>query len=178
MNKKVFILVIIIIIILGIIFIYNNDKHVNLDNEKSEKNNINNVISNEEMVAMNIVKVNINNHTLDIKLEDNSSANAFLKRLKENDVTVYTHDYGNFEKVGDLGFELPTNDENITTEAGDLILYQGNQITLYYDTNTWNFTKLGKVQNVSQDELKQILGKGDVTMTFSLSGENIYLKKQ
>ena len=68
-----------------------------------------------------------------------------------------------------MGFSLPTNDKNITTEAGDLILYQGNQITLYYDTNSWNFTKLGKVQNVSQNELKEILGSGNVELTFSLN---------
>ena len=170
MNKKILIIIFVIsIIVLGLIFIYkNNKKPVNIDNEKSEKNNINN----EEIVAMNIIKVTINNQTLDIKLENNSSANAFFEKLKVNDVIVDTHDYGNFEKVGNLGFELPTNDEKITTEAGDLILYQGNQVTLYYDTNTWNFTKLGRIQNVSQEELKQILGKGDVTMTFSLSSEN------
>ena len=63
-----------------------------------------------------------------------------------------------------MGFSLPTNDKNITTKAGDLILYQGNQITLYYDTNSWNFTKLGKVQN----ELKEILGSGNVELTFFL----------
>ncbi len=70
-----------------------------------------------------------------------------------------------------MGFSLPINDKNITTEAGDLILYQGNQITLYYDTNTWSFTKLGKVQNVSQKELKEILGTGNVELTFSLNIE-------
>lgn len=68
-----------------------------------------------------------------------------------------------------MGFSLPTNDKNITTEAGDLILYQGNQITLYYDTNSWNFTKLGKVQNVLQNELKEILGSGNVKLIFSLN---------
>ena len=52
---------------------------------------------------------------------------------------------------------------------GDIILYQGNQITIYYDTNTWNFTKLGKIENITQKELKEILGDGDVTVTFSLN---------
>lgn len=78
-------------------------------------------------------------------------------------------DYANFEKVGPLGFSLPRNDKSITTTPGDIILYQGNQITIYYDTNSWNFTKLGKIENVTQEELKEILGNGDVTVTFSLN---------
>lgn len=74
--------------------------------------------------------------------------------------------YGNFEKVGPLPFELPRNDETITTEPGDIILYQGNQITIYYDENTWNFTRLAKIDNVTREELLDVLGSGDVTVTF------------
>lgn len=77
-------------------------------------------------------------------------------------------DYGGFEKVGPLGTSLPTNDTNITTEPGDVILYQGDKITVYYATNSWNFTRLGKVQGLDQDELKRILGTGTATVTFSL----------
>ena len=79
------------------------------------------------------------------------------------------HDYGNFEKVGSLPTSLPRNDEQITTEPGDIILYQGNQITIYYDTNTWSFTRLGKVNGLSQSELKAILGSGGVTAVFSIA---------
>ena len=72
------------------------------------------------------------------------------------------------KKVGSLGTSLPRNDEQITTTAGDIILYQGNQITIYYDTNSWNFTRLGKVDGVTQAELKKILGKGDITAVFEI----------
>ena len=78
-------------------------------------------------------------------------------------------DYANFEKVGSLEFDLPTNDKQITTSYGDVILYQGNKITIYYDTNTWSFTKLGKINNVTQDELKDILGSKDVTVTLTMN---------
>jgi chitodextrinase len=76
------------------------------------------------------------------------------------------HDYGSFEKVGPLGRELPRNDEDITTVPGDVILYQGNQVTIYYDENRWNFTRLG---HIDQDELKSILGSGDVTVILSVN---------
>ena len=101
-------------------------------------------------------------------LVDNSSATAFYELLKKGPLTVKMIDYGNFEKYGPIGTSLPRNDTQLTTEAGDIILYQGNQITIYYDTNSWNFTRLGKVDGVSQAELKKILGKGDVTAVFEI----------
>ena len=108
------------------------------------------------------------NNTLTATLADISSAKAFYELLQKSPVEVKMHDYGNFEKVGSLPKSLPRNDTQITTSAGDIILYQGNQITIYYDVNSWNFTKLGKVEDVTQDELKQILGKGNVTAVFSV----------
>ena len=113
----------------------------------------------------------VNGKVLKILAAENSSADAFLDLLKSGDVPVEMHDYGSFEKVGPLGTTLPRNDEQITTEPGDVILYQGDQITIYYDVNNWSFTRLGKVQDMSQAELKDILGSGNVTVTFSLSEE-------
>lgn len=110
----------------------------------------------------------IKNTKISAKLEDNSSVQALLEKLAEGDITVEAHDYGNFEKVGELGFSLPTNDEQITTEAGDIILYQGDKLTVYYDVNSWNFTKLGHI-DIAQDELKALLGDGDVSITLSLN---------
>ena len=101
-------------------------------------------------------------------IEDNSSALAFYELLQKGDVTVKMHDYGNFEKVGTLPVSLPRNDTQITTSPGDIILYQGNQITIYYDVNSWNFTKLGKIEGQTQESLKKILGKGNVTAVFSV----------
>jgi len=72
------------------------------------------------------------------------------------------HDYGNFEKVGNLPWDLPRNDEKITTQPGDLILYNGNKITVYYDENTWDFTKLGTL-NASEEEIRKVFGgEGDI----------------
>ena len=98
----------------------------------------------EEKVIIHEVKkivVNVNDRDLIVELENNTSAEAFYNRLKKDIITINAHDYGNFEKVGNLGFDLPRNDKYFETKAGDLILYQGNQITLYYDTNKYTFTK-------------------------------------
>ena len=117
----------------------------------------------EEKEETTMIYAKIGDSVLEILPEENSSAKAFLALLQEGDVTVSMHDYGNFEKVGPLGTSLPTNDE-----PGDIILYQGNQITIYYDRNSWRFTRLGKVQGLTQAELKEILGDGNVEVTFSL----------
>ncbi len=112
--------------------------------------------------------VTINDKVLTAKLDNNSSSKALLERLAKGNVTVAMHDYGNFEKVGPLGFILPRNDSQYTTKPGDIILYQGSQIVFYYDTNSWDFTKLGEFQNVTAKELRDLFGEGNVTATISL----------
>ncbi len=77
-------------------------------------------------------------------------------------------DYGNFEKVGDLPISLPRNDEQISTNAGDVILYQGNKFVIYYDHNEWNFTRLGKINGATKEQLLKILGTGNVIVELSL----------
>ena len=113
----------------------------------------------------NKLKISVNGTELTATLEDNSSAKALSELLKQGNITVDMSDYGNFEKVGNLPQSLPQNDESITTVPGDIILYQGNKITIYYAENTWDFTKLGHIDNITQDELKTILGDGNVTVT-------------
>ena len=110
--------------------------------------------------------VSIGDRTFAIDLESNSSAEAFFEKIKSEPLTVDMSDYGNFEKVGDLPWELPTNDEELTTKPGDIILYQGSKITIYYDENTWSFTKLGRISNVTSEELRKALGDGDVRAQF------------
>lgn len=115
-----------------------------------------------------MLHITVNGTTLTATLANNSSAEAFRELLANGPCTIQMSDYGNFEKVGPLGQSLPTNNQQITTEAGDIILYQGNQITIYYDRNSWNFTRLGKINGVTSQQLRDILGSGDVSVTFSL----------
>ncbi len=97
------------------------------------------------------------------------SAKAFREMLLEGPVAIQMSGYGDMEKVGPLGKSLPANDESITAGPGGLILYQGNSPVIYYDTNTWNFIRLGKIDGVTGQELLAAFGRGDVTVTLSLS---------
>jgi hypothetical protein len=115
------------------------------------------------------MKITISGRELTATLAQNSSTEALKELLKAGPIAIQMRDYGNMEKVGGLGRSLPTNDERITTEPGDLILYQGNALVIYYAPNTWNFTRLGKINDVTQEELKKALGEGNVTVTLETS---------
>ncbi|MHB9291124.1 hypothetical protein Holit_00196 [Hollandina sp. SP2] len=115
------------------------------------------------------MKIIIGSRELTATLAQNSSTEVLKELLKSGLITIQMRDYGNMEKVGGLGRSLPTNDERITTEPGDLILYQGNALVIYYAPNTWTFTRLGKINGVTVEELKALLGKGSVTVALSLN---------
>lgn len=116
----------------------------------------------------NTMYLKINNNILSVDLESNSSAEALVELLKEGDITYEAHDYGDFEKVGELGHTLPENNKQITTVPGDVILYNGNNICIFYGSNSWSYTRLGKIRDVNLDDLKTILGSGNVSVTFTL----------
>ena len=124
----------------------------------------------ETNVAQRQFYITAGDDTFTAVFADNSSAEALEELLNRGDLTLSMSDYGNFEKVGSLDIQLPQNNEQITTGPGDVILYQGDSITIYYDTNTWNFTRIGKIQGVTREDLLAALGEGDVEVTFSLTG--------
>lgn len=129
---------------------------------------------NSSEVTNNKISIKVGEDTiLTATLANNSSASALLKLLEAGPVTVDMHDYGNMEKVGSLPEYLPRNDTYFTTKPGDLVLYLGNQFVIYYDTNSYNFTSLGKIDgNYSGQQLKKILGNGNVTVTLSIPGSD------
>ena len=116
------------------------------------------------------IKISVSGKTLTIDIENNDATKALVAALCEASITYEANDYGGFEKVGPLGRTLPTSDTQITTQAGDVILYSGNQIVLFYGSNTWSYTRLGKMQYESLDELKSFLkaGEGKISVTLSL----------
>lgn len=174
------IFLIIALIVFAIIFIVpkSDNKEISnntqiINNNTVQNNEISNNIITENKVdeIMDTVYIKINNKVLNIELENNSATKELKERLKNGDIIVNAHEYGGFEKVGNLGFALPREDADITTSAGDIVLYQGNQISLFYNSNSWSYTKLGKIQNVTSSELKSILGNEDVTIIFTLTIE-------
>ena len=124
---------------------------------------------NKTNMESNTIRLTIEGgRTFTATLVDNSSTQALKEQLAKGNITVEMEDYASMEKVGSLGISLPRNDRPTTTGPGDLILYQGHNFVIYYDKNSWNFTRLGKIDNATQPELKAALGKGDVKVTLSL----------
>ena len=119
--------------------------------------------------SVSTMNITINGKTVSCQLVENSSTRALLAQLEKGASTYEADDYGNFEKVGYIGFNLPQNNENITTTAGDVILYQGNNICLYYGSNSWSFTRLGKIEGMSKDEIKTFLNAGEGSVKVTLS---------
>ena len=115
-----------------------------------------------------MIKIKINEESFDVKLEDNPATQELVKELEKGNITVNATEYGGFEKVGDLGLTLPTTDENVNTSPGDIVLYQGNQISLFYGSHSWSYTKLGKIENIDSNHLKEVLGSGNATLVLSL----------
>ena len=119
----------------------------------------------EEISAMNMM-VQVGGSTFTATLEENTAVDALVEMMEQEPVTIQMSDYSGFEKVGPLGTSLPTSHQQTTTQAGDIVLYQGNQIVMFYGSNSWSYTRLGHIDDLTGWE--EALGSGDVTVTFSL----------
>ena len=122
--------------------------------------------SKEEITEMKMT-VQVGESTFTATLEDNVAVDALVEMMENGPVTIQMRDYGGFEKVGALGTSLPTSNSQTTTQAGDIVLYQGNQIVLFYGSNSWSYTRLGKIDDLTG--WAEALGGGDVSATFSLA---------
>lgn len=114
------------------------------------------------------MKIQIGDTTFTATLAENSSVDALKELMAEGSLTLNMSNYANMEKGADLGVTLPQNNEQMDTQAGDIILYQGRTFVIYYDTNSWSLTPIAKIDNVDAEELREVLGTGDVTVTISL----------
>ncbi len=137
------------------------------DSENTPSNN-NSEQNAEDDRTGSTMYIKIGNTTLTATLVDNSATKALKERLKTSPITINMSDYGGWEKVGGLGFDLPTSNQEITAQPCEFVLYQGNQLVIFYGSNSWSYTRLGKIEGVSKSELKEILGDGDVAVTLSL----------
>ena len=121
----------------------------------------------EQEITEMKMKVQIGDTIFTATLADNSSVDALKELMADGPLTLNMSDYANMEKGADLGVMLPQNNEQMNTQAGDIILYQGRTFVIYYGTNSWSLTPIGKIDNVDAEELKEVLGTGDVTVTLS-----------
>ena len=131
-----------------------------IESEQTEENRL-------EAEEMSIL-MKIGEETVTVTWEDNESVVALKELLREQSMSIQMSMYGGFEQVGSLGTSLPRDDEQTTTQAGDIVLYSGNQMVVFYGSNSWAYTRLGKITDKSAGELKEMLGGGDVTITLEL----------
>ena len=122
--------------------------------------------STEEETEMKM-NVEVGGESFPATLENNSAAAALAEMLRSEPLTIEMSDYAGFEKVGSLGTRLPASNAQTTTSSGDIVLYNGSQIVIFYGSNSWSYTRLGRIDDL--DGWADALGSGDVTVTFSLT---------
>jgi len=105
---------------------------------------------------------------VEVTWEENASVDALKELCKDEDLVIEMSKYGGFEQVGSIGQELPREDHSTVTEWGDIVLYSGDQIVIFYGSNSWSYTRLGKVKGLSEDDMRALLSEKDVTLTLSV----------
>ena len=133
----------------------------------SESDNSQNSQNNPKIPTESVLEAKIDEVGLSIQWEDNDAVKALKEMASKSVVTVNMSQYGEFEQVGPLGQSLPRNDAQTTTAPGDIVLYSGNQIVVFYGSNSWSYTRLGKITDKSESELKTMLDNENVTLYLS-----------
>ena len=110
------------------------------------------------------MKLYFNDTEIPVTWENNETVEALMEALEDGEIVVDMSMYGGWEQVGSLGKSYPRNDTQMTTKNGDIVLYSGNQIVVFYDENSWAYTKLGEM-DLSEDDVTELLSNGDITLT-------------
>lgn len=113
------------------------------------------------------MKLKIGDTEVPVIWEENESVDALKALAAEGPLTIHMSMYGGFEQVGPIGQDIVSNDQQTTTQAGDIVLYSGDQIVAFYGSNSWAYTRLGHA-DLSQKEMEDLLGNGDVIMTLQM----------
>ena len=137
------------------------------ENAGVDMSNDNNLKSEEEEGQTEMkMNVQVGDYNFMATLENNEAVKELLDMMKEGPVTIEMDDYSGFEKVGALGRSLTTNNSQTTTSAGDIVLYNGNNIVMFYGSNSWSYTRIGKIDDLSDWE--KALGSGSITAIFTV----------
>ena len=134
------------------------------DNQAAE----NNTSSDETGIGETTMIMKIGDTKVNVDWEDNQAVEALREMVKNGDVTIQMSMYGGFEQVGSIGQSLPRDDKQITTSSGDIMLYSGNQMVVFYGSNSWSYTRLGHISDKNTEDMTDLLSNGDVTITISI----------
>ena len=115
------------------------------------------------------LKMTIGSTPISVKWEDNESVNYLKELCRDQPVIISMSMYGGFEQVGSIGLDIPRNDVQTTTSSGDIVLYSGNQLVVFYGSNSWAYTRLGHITDKTSQEITELLSGGNVTITLSIS---------
>lgn len=122
----------------------------------------------DEAKERNAMILMIDGNEIEAEWEDNESVAALRKLAENGPITIDMSGYGGFEQVGSIGERLPSSDTRITTAMGDIMLYASDQIVMFYGSNTWSYTRLGRITGLSDTEIESLLSAGDVTLTITV----------
>lgn len=125
-------------------------------------------VSESQIKESKTMILTINKTEVQVAWEDNASVNALKALCAKQPLVIDLEMYGGFEQVGDIGQTLPRNDKQTKTQAGDIVLYAGNQIVIFYGSNNWAYTRLGHITDQNAKEMRQLLSQGDVTITLKV----------
>lgn len=114
------------------------------------------------------IQLTVGEKTMTATLVDNAATQELKALLEKRPITIEMSDYGGFEKVGALPQSFTTSNSQITTEPGDIMLYQGNNMVIFYGNNSWSYTRLGKIDGATSEDIRQFLGSGSISLTISL----------
>ena len=122
----------------------------------------------EQIVHTSALQMAIEDTPVSVDWEDNESVEALKELCRKQPLTIQMSMYGGFEQVGSIGTDLPRNDVQTTTSSGDIVLYSGNQMVVFYGSNSWAYTRLGHITDKTQADLTELLSNGDTIITISL----------
>ncbi len=122
--------------------------------------------------AQTKINLTVGDKTMTATLVENSATRELVSMLSQGPVVIEMDDYGGFEKVGSLPQSLPTSNSQITTQPGDIMLYQGQNMVIFYGSNSWSYTRLGKIDGATAENIRQFLGNGRVSVKLTLDSSS------
>ena len=164
--KKLLIVFMVFVLTMGLTACQNTNQPSGSDSGQPASIESTHTEGTEDVTTMKM-SVTIGNQSFTATLEDNAATRELIEIMKAEPISIDMDDYSGFEKVGSLGRSLTTDNRQITTQAGDIVFYSGNQIVMFYGSNSWSYTKIGTIDDLSGWE--EVLGNGSVTAVFSLA---------